>query len=409
MITTSSTFHWPTITRIVGGIVVPLWVAPALYYNLDWAGEGVSAHNLTAIVFIIAAALCFLGLHWLSDPMLRRLALVLGLGLTCNNSWNALENIANVDNLKIDGRRAKIDEFSRRSSDRRGWSETVERAKLQVQDVPVATLEAELDAYLLQNAGKWRSSRECAPGQTTSSAAFCIEVARLKGRIALAKDRDEKAGWVRDLDAELRGEMKPTHADNMAATVGMMLATFGVTPTPAGVEGIRAWRIATKVFWLEAQAAFMPSIWIGIVEVLIAAIAAAARLKAAAARMASRKGREVDAPAAPDQPVEAAPPAEAPKPAKSKRSKLTPEYQPFFVDELETGSPTYTVRPTPLHDHFASWCKNRKLAVLSQRALGEIMTELGPAAGWARDQNNGYPTYRGVRLRPKLRVVSNNG
>jgi glycine betaine/choline ABC-type transport system substrate-binding protein len=105
---------------MVGWVTCPLWVAPALYYNLDWHGKDVFWDNVWAVVMTLAAAACFLALHWLTDLRKIALTIFLGLGLTFNNSWNALENISTMADRHIDGRKAQIKREATGSSARSG-------------------------------------------------------------------------------------------------------------------------------------------------------------------------------------------------------------------------------------------------------------------------------------------------
>lgn len=387
-----STIAWSTILRIIGYATAPVWVAPAVYYNLDWL-KGSLGDNLAAVTFICAAALCFLALHWLSNGWLKVMAVVLGMGLTCNNSWNALENISNVDNRRIDDRKQEIEDSDRRSSARSGWSAAVTAAKLLVQDKSVTELEGDVERYEAENAAAWNSSRQC-KGKLTTSAAFCAEHARLKGLIETARTRDSNQALITAQDEANKGKGKPTHADNMAATVILMMAPLHryIDPSP---ESIRAWRIATKTFWLEAQAAIMPAIHIALIDTLIAFIKATMRLASAVrARVARRPEPAADGAPAPVQ--------------KAPKSKITPEFTRFCADEYELG-PTYTIDPTPAYELFCKWRTSRGLPKVSQRKFGDMMTEAGPEAGWRRDPNNGYPRYIGVRAKvrdAKFRVVS---
>jgi hypothetical protein len=385
---------WEARLRIIGASFALGWVVPAAYYNLDWYG-GHWGENATAIGFLLAAALCFLGLHWLPGWPLKALAVCLGIGLTFNNSWNAFESMSTVDNRRADGRKQQIRDADRRSSDRREWSEAVEAAKLTVQLRPPGELQLAVDAYVAQNSTAWNSSRQC-QGKLTTSADFCAEVNRLKGLVATAKDRDEKIGKIAEVDKLEAGKPTPTHADDMAANFAVLLAPLNVKPTPEVLAGIRSWRILTKTFALEAMAAIMPVIQIALVEVLIAAIKGAMRLAAMTkARMQKPKTARVQ---------------EEPRrnPTTQPKTKLTPEFWRFVADEFGVGT-AHSIDATPAYELCCDWRKKRNLPKITQRTFGDQMSEAGPTAGWVRDPNGGYPRYLGVGPRVKganLKVVS---
>src|SRR5262249_39088090 len=127
-----STFGWSTALRMVGWAVTPLWVAPALYYNLDWVTPGMGLDNLWAAVLVIAGACSFGALHFFKDWPIRLVAALLGCYLIYNNSWNALENISTQADLRIDGRKAEIARSSSQRSGRSGWSMTIDEARVKV-------------------------------------------------------------------------------------------------------------------------------------------------------------------------------------------------------------------------------------------------------------------------------------
>jgi hypothetical protein len=373
-----------------------------MYYNLDWASPGMNWDNAFAVVLVLAGALCFGVLHIDMDRACKCLAVLLGLGLLCNNAWNALENISTIEDRRIDGRSAEIARFSDRSSDRRQWSTTVDDAKVQLQGKSTGLLEADLQQYLATNAAKWRATNHCDVAQITKSQAFCTEVKRLEGLVETGKARDKAQAKIEALDEKQEASAAPpTNADPMAVRVQSMLAAVGVTPTTEGLVGIRHWRSLQKTFMLEAVASLMPMIWIAIIKWLIAlltsiergAAAMATRLRNAQAKL-EQKAEEPEKPA---EPVSTQP--------KGPKSKITPEFERFVADVLETGDATWALRPTPAYDAWKAWCGVRGLMPGSQRVFGEMMKER-----FGRDPNNGYPRYLGVRLRPKASpqlVVSN--
>lgn len=386
-----------TIIGIIGYALAPVWVAPAIYYNLDWH-HGSPWSNTCAVIFILAAALCFLTIHWVPRASIVAMAMILGLGLTVNNSWNALENISTIDNRLIDDRKAKIEGSGLRSSDRREWSAIIENAKTRTGSRSPADLQSEVDSYVSANARNWQKTSGCDPMETTKSAAFCAEVNRLKGLVAIAADRDQKQAWIRDLDRQAAAAgAKPTNADDMASAVAVLL---GVQATPETLASIRAWRGLTKTFWLEAQAAIMPAIWIAIVDALLALIRGTIRLATAAAARAQQARSK------PEKPVVQAG-TEVPR-AEKPKGRVSPEFARFAADELEVGG-SYSIKPTPCFALWQTWCKPRGIEPGSQKAFGVMMTEAGKESGWHRDPAGGYPTYVGVRQRDKaakLRVVS---
>jgi hypothetical protein len=81
-----STVRWSTALRLVGILAAPLWVAPALYYNLAWGAEGHAFENMIATVLVVAGAASFAALHFVEDGWSRLLAIALGVGLIFNNS-----------------------------------------------------------------------------------------------------------------------------------------------------------------------------------------------------------------------------------------------------------------------------------------------------------------------------------
>jgi hypothetical protein len=395
-----STVRWSTVIRIVGVLVAPLWVGPALNYNLAWGVDGMAWENVVATILVLAGAASFAALHFVQDWSSRLLAIALGIGLIFNNSWNALETIASAADHRIDGRKAEIVRFNAQWSARSGWSTSVDAAKAIVGDKSVGALEGELQLYLSQNARKWQATRECDPMEITRSRDFCAEVARLRSLIETAKDRDEKAGWIREHDAANKDTVAPTNVDPMATTVSSMLATFGVTPTAAGLEGIRHWRSFNKTVVLEAMAAVLPFLWMKIIEGLVVIVRAAQRLNASiATRRAGRRQREVHDVA--DHEAQA---GEQPKP---KTLIFTPEFERFCADGLETGDPTWVFQATPAYQHWRAWCHTHGAKPCSQKRFGQMMRNR-----FTKDRNNGYPRYLGVRAKPKapnLRVVINAG
>jgi hypothetical protein len=107
----------------------------------------------------------------------------------------------------------------------------------------------------------------------------------------------------------------PTNVDSMAAAVSSMLATFGVTLTAAGLEGIRHWRSFNKTIVLEAVAALMPFLWLKIIEELVVVVRAAQRINASIATRVAGKKQKPD-PAAPEK----APKWRMPSPSRSDRA-----------------------------------------------------------------------------------------
>jgi hypothetical protein len=387
-----STIAWPTVVRIIGWIVAPLWVAPALWYNLDWAHHG-AWENVWSAMLVLGAAAALASCHWTKAWWQTLLAVSLGLCLTFNNSWNALETISNDSDRRIDGRKTKIKDAARGSSERSEWSAIVDAAKLKVGVRSVGELKADLDAYLAKNAKRWRETDECDPTEITRSADFCAEVRRLEGLVATAKERDRKAALIRDHDEKNKDKETVTNANPMTATVAKMMATFGVTMSPEGIEGVQAWRNFSKTFSLEALAAGMPLLWILMIEGMISGAKAAQRLAAAAARAARP---------APSVPIEAPPPS-APVARAIASARITPEFERFCADELEEGA-TYDIDAGPAYDLHQRWRRARGLQAISQKKFGGMMGER-----FTRDPNGGYPRYLGVRARvkaPKL-VVSN--
>lgn len=389
-----STIQWSTIVGMVGWAILPLWVAPAAYYNLDWAGDDTLWHNLSAMVFIAAAAACFLGLHALDEKSLKLCALALGVCLTCNNSWNALESVATVDHRRIDRRLSQNRDIDDGWSASSRWSIMVESAKLTVQDRPAAELQAELSAYTNSNARRWTSSARCTDISVKASEAFCAEVARRQGLVNTAKTRDETLAKIEAQRQVGKGQVKHTNADDMATSVATMFAPFGMKATPDVLQGIRAWRGATKTLSLEALAAVMPVIWLALCSKISAWMRS--RRYLASARAARREIAVAKRPIASDSSGGG---GAVTKPIR------TPEFLRWVADEMEAGDPTWSIGATPAYELHCEWCKRHKLAKISQKLFGQMMGEV-----YTRDRNNGYPRYLGVRrlIRgPKL-AVSNS-
>jgi hypothetical protein len=382
-----STFGWSIALRTVGWAITPIWVAPALYYNLDWVTPGAGWENLWQSVLVAFAALCFIGLEKLEAWPSKAAAGVLGTILVVNNCWSALDNISTSADLRIDGRKAEMALSSTQRSGRSAWSKKVDEARKTVGDTATDKLESDMQQLLSENSRKWQATKQCDPMEISRSREFCTEYRRLEGLVKTAKVRDEYQAKIDTQDAKLESVAPPpTNADPMAATVA---DTFGVRP-----EAVRHVRSLWKTFAIEAAAAIMPMVWIGLIDLLIAGIAMVQRAQATKARVAGLAAKR-----------EAAAAAQPKAPAKPVEPKSTPDFDRFSADELDSGDVTWSILATPAFKLWEDWCRARNLPACSQRRFGEMMGER-----FKRDRNNGYPRYLGVRQRPKgpkLAIVNN--
>jgi hypothetical protein len=380
---------------MVGLIVAPVLIGPALYYNLDWSPTADLWDNVSSAVLILGSAVIIEACRHARHAWQAGVGLLVGFALVFANGLNAFEHMSNKADHRADHRKSAMVDAENQSSARSEWSAKVDAAKAKVGDRLSSALEADVQRYTVENAQKWQATKECNPKFVTISAAFCAEHARLQGLADAARDRDEAAAKVRRIDDAARDNVTPTNADPFVAAVTSLVGIVGVAPTEEGKKGMRSLKSLSRTLALELLATFGPMLWLVLIDGLMTAAPAVARTVPGAAKQErAAKGEPKAA-----QPVASAEPADAPaKPA----SKRTPEFERFCADALEEGG-TFTIAPTPAFKLWQDYCRARNLEPGTQKKFGGMMGER-----FTRDANNGYPRYLGVRARerkPTLTVV----
>jgi hypothetical protein len=262
----SSTIVWQWSARIIGWMVAPAWMVPALYYNIDWSDAASLEHNVFAAAMVVASGVAVEACRWLPTWPLRALALAVAVILAYSNLQNAIDNLARVADHRADHRRSIIVDATAQSSARSEWSAKVDAAKSMVGTKAWSEYNSAADAYKLENAKRWNATNGCDAAQVTASAAFCAEYARLKGLADTAKARDDAQAEIRKIDEASTGKVVVTNADPYAAYVAMM---FGVRSNPDAQLSIRAHREVVRALGYEVVATFMPMIWLAIIDGLL--------------------------------------------------------------------------------------------------------------------------------------------
>jgi hypothetical protein len=384
-----------TLALTIGYTLAPSWVAPALYYNLEWHAPDKLWDNVWATLYVAGGALCFAALHVVRDAAMKWLAVALGIILVLNNSWNALDTLAHSADSRVDSRKTEITDFSDRQSQRSAWSRTIADAEKKVGTDSVEAIQAELDAHIAKGAKMWQATNECDPMEINKAATFCSTANTLKGKVATATKRDEAQAKLDDDTRVNGGKKAPTNADPMGALFASLMATFNAVLSPDGQKGVRAWRVVVNTLALEAMAAIMPMIHIAVLRAIAAGIKGAVRI--ADARRANAQRRRQEPRSNPTTLEPAAPPKPEPKVA------ITPEFERWAADELEEGA-TYNIGATESCKMHNAWLVKRNIKPVSQTQFGRMM-----GARFTRDEESKYRRYLGVRARIKganLRVVS---
>ena len=363
-------------------MVAPAFVAPALYYNLDWA-DGASGWDNTWLAFQVVGSAAFVEScrHARTDWQVAVGVLVAGT-LMVANAFNAFETMSNTDDHRIDHRKALMVDGQYGSSTRSGWSTTVELADTKVGKKAKAEYNSELQRYIVENAAKWRATQECNPLEITKSQVFCAEVERLRGLVKTAEVRDATKAKIEQFDRAAVGKVTPTNADPFVAGISALLGIFGITPSEEGKNGIRSLKRVSRTIALEALATFGPTLWLLLVDGMTGS---------AGARRAPSMPKPERAPMKSKSEVAVAPTEALNKPM----TKCTLEFLRFCADELEEGS-TFAIAATPAFRVWESWCQARGIDPGTQKRFGGMMGEK-----FKRDHNNGYPRYLGVRARLK--------
>jgi hypothetical protein len=100
-----------------------------------------------------------------------------------------------------------------------------------------------------------------------------------------------------------------------------------------------------------------------------------------------------------------APESDAPK---TLVKKVDPKATPDLDPQAGAGNAAYSITAGESFQLWQAWCRRHDVDHGSQRRFGEMMDER-----FAKDRNNGYPRYLGVRSRinpgPALHVVASQG
>ena len=268
------------------------WVAPALYWNLDWSPGSSLTANIMAAIMILAGAGIIEGIRHSRSWALSFVGLLTLILLLYSNANTAFKNLAAVGEASSDARRAKMDGGSHLESQ---VSQLSRQREAQVQlagEKPVAALEAETRGIQLSDLRRWSATSQCQDVTASQSGDFCRRVTEANAKVAAAKKRDDLDEQIKTLNGkvEAMGYVPVTadaYAENVAAFLG---AVTGRKFDAAAKRALTAHYEIVRSIALELMAAVMPAFHLMLIDVLVLSMSglsgATARFRAAVRREA---------------------------------------------------------------------------------------------------------------------------
>ena len=376
-------------SRLFWGVargLAPVWIGPALVYNVDWTGAAGWAHNISAVFTILGSALlidvAIRAKHWFMTPLLAAVALFMVYG----NTKQAARTLSLGGEAMREAKLAEIAGGSHLASQR---SQLETRRKAQVQlagEAPVATLEAELEAAKNSDPSRWAATSQCEDVSLKASGNFCARVNVVKGKIAAAKARDQIDADLRALPvpkmvAPKEGQEAPV-ADGYVANIKAIANELGYQPSERLIVAEEA---LTRALQFELLAAFGPGCHLFAIN-LILGFGAHVSSVSTRLRNMSKKSKK----------------AAISKPVKAVALNSADTIDRWMADDLEDG--TGSLPSKELRALCKAWCEVHKVDVPDENELWARMR-----ARFKHDPNNGRPRYLGVKRRQKgpVLVVSN--
>lgn len=386
---------------IISHMVAYVWVLPACWVAWEAPNGNSLEWRIAALGGVVAAAIC---LDVVVKSMRYRyygnalLCLVVGGILTLVNVGNAIDNAAATSDHNRDGRKTAMVAGETASSQRQIWSQgRIEQVKV-AGETAAATIQAEINAAIASDAGRWNATNECNASDISAKATkvFCSNIANLKSKLAAAQKRDELDAKIAKLDEKTEGQKVVTSLDPGADTVAELLSIANVTMSADQKALYPRVRSLMNTVALEVIAGFMPGITVFFLSLMFAA--------------AKPETPETAAPAA-KAPKKAATPADVP--AKAVSEPVQPVSVPlddivhrFIAERLERHEGSI-LKAGEVWDAWMEWAQKNSADIGNQRQLGMKIGKI-----FTHERNNNRPRYLNVRIKaanvPSIRLAVSN-
>jgi hypothetical protein len=369
-------------------------VLPALVFNLDWTHGLLTPHNIGGIGMVLGTAVAIdvavRRPHLFVTPVLFAVAMF----FVYTNTKAAMGNLSLASEAASEAKQTKIDRGSQVASQE---SQLQKRRTAQVQlagEQAVGVLEAAMRSIEVSDPQRWASTSQCEDVTAKASGAFCARWAEAKAKIEAARKRDEIDQELAKLRNENPGAAGATAqsqvADPYAANMKSLLEEAGYKPTE---RLIKAENALTRALSYELLAAFIPTCWLILIDMLQHGAAAVAAGVARARSMVRRKPRSE-----PVQEVKAA--------ARVEAAEAADALDRCLADEFEEA-PTGSMRAAEIRPIVHAWFDKKGLPRPKEP---DLWSKVG--ARFKRDANNNRPRYLGLRIKvrqpaasPQLRIV----
>jgi hypothetical protein len=375
-------------------------LAPALYVNPGWLGDASLDWKLVAAAGIVFAAVFIDGVRWVRPWYAALVVFGIGVFFCYVNTLVAMDNASHASERDTHAR--KTHNLAAKTASSQSSQSSQKRAALVALagETPSATYEADIQAAIAKDIGRWNATGQCRDITAKASGTFCAGIATLQGKKTAAVEREK-------LDEESAKAPKAKverSVDPFADTFPVFAAGFGIKVEK---EMARPHITGVRSIQLELIAAFGPMTLLAIMDGVALAGAAMARAPL------EPRGLPAPTPAVsePQQAVPAAPEVPVPtltefrRQAKAKaeaEAKVQRLHDMFVADHLEdcNGVSMPTGEPFEMWKRF---CAARGVQPGSQKAFTQRL-----AHNFTHDPNGGRPRFLNVKAkgRPKLALVS---
>jgi hypothetical protein len=372
-----------------------MFLLPALVFNLDWSKGLLDPHNIGGAGMVIGTSVII-------DVILRKerflLAVILlpvAMFFVYTNLGAAMGNLSLASAAATQAESEKIAGGSHLASQR---SQLKSRIDAQVQLAgwaAVGALQAEVDKVVAEDPRQWKDSSECEAPNGPKTGAFCTKVATAKAKVEAAKTRDELQAKFDALPAP-KGDEAPKNGPQFSAnpSVANKQAIARELGYDLSEQLILAEEAFSRALAFELLAAFGPSCWLMLIDLLQHGTGAAAAGVARARSFGRRKKAEPKAE-----------PVEAPKPVAP--AGAADDIDRMYADEFDLV-PTGVMRSKEIRPFAHAWFDRRGIDRPQENLLWQRLQAM---PGVKYDPNNGRPRYIGIRPKqaaPQLRLVAGN-
>jgi hypothetical protein len=358
------------------------WLAPALLFNVDWTGHGTWQANTAAVFMILGSALFIEGALRLRSWVLTPVCILAAFFLVYVNTKQATRVLSLAGEAEREAKAATLAEGSHWGSQGSQWvAQRAEQVKI-AGEKTVDSFEADLETLRLNDLRAWNATAECKDVTARASAVFCADVAKVRGKIAAAKKRDELDKKIATLPVPkvivAAGAEAPV-VDPYVANVVALLKEAGYAPSE---RMIKAEEALSRALGFELLAALGPTCWLAFLNMMAAG---GAHVSAAVARLrkpAAKPGKAIETPAMPEN---------------------ADDYDRCIADLFDVES-AGVITAKDIRPLVQTWFAAKGLK-LNEAALWPRMGQR-----FKRDPNKGRPRYLGLKVRmkgpPRLAVVS---